>query len=158
MSDFELLSIFTACIALVISLVVWTGQRKLQREANELQRVTAELSKRQLETIEKEEAASKVANLDVQIERNGQSYALVLTNYGPSPAFQVQLTPMGVGEEELLFFPEELEAKFPIKRMFPSGRAILTARVYIGSPSSFKIRIDWLDGNGQRTEEFNVTL
>ena len=55
MSTFEVLSVLLSCLALLVSLVVWSGQRRLQKEANDLQKATAELSKRQYQMLEKQE-------------------------------------------------------------------------------------------------------
>jgi hypothetical protein len=55
MSTFEALSLVVGCLALAVSLLVWSGQRRLQREANELQRATSELAKKQAELLEKQE-------------------------------------------------------------------------------------------------------
>jgi hypothetical protein len=46
-----MLSVFLGCIATLVSLVVWFGQRKIQKEANDLQRATSELAKKQLEIL-----------------------------------------------------------------------------------------------------------
>lgn len=153
---FELLSILTACVALVISLVVWHGQRKLQREANELQRATARLSARQLELIEKEEAAAKVAHLDLRLEKQGSGHVLALTNYGPAMAHDIRLTSVGEGVEDSLLMPDELEAKFPMARLLPGTRVGLIARVYLGSPSKFLVRVEWRDGTGEKDEVVSV--
>jgi hypothetical protein len=158
MSYFELLSILTACVALAISLAVWHGQRKLQKEANELQRFTAELSRRQLESMEKEDAAAKVAHLDLQLERQGSGYVLALINYGPAAAHDVKLMPLGEGVEDSLLMHDELEAKFPVRRLLPGTRVGLMARVYLGSPSKFLVRVSWRDGIGEKTEDVGVAL
>ena len=158
MSYFELLSILTACVALVVSLVVWNGQRKLQRDANELQRATAALSQRQLELIKKEEAAAKVANLELQLKEQGGRHVLALTNYGPAIAFDVKLTPMEVGAEDSLLMPDELAAKFPAARLLSGMRIGLMASVDLGSPSKLPFRVEWRDGRGVRTEVMSVAL
>jgi hypothetical protein len=156
MTHFELLSILTACVALVISLIVWSGQRKLQREANDLQRATAELSRRQLESIEREEAAAKVANLELRLEEQGNGYVLALTNFGPEAAHDVRLISLGEGVEDSLLVQDEYEAKFPVARLLPGTRVGLTARVYLGSPSKFLFHLRWRDGTGERSEDISV--
>jgi hypothetical protein len=57
------LSIIVSCLAAVISLVVWSGQRKLTRESNDLQRATAELAKKQLELLLREEKGKNTATI-----------------------------------------------------------------------------------------------
>lgn len=158
MTDFELLSIVTACTALVVSLVVWHGQRKLQKEANDLQRATAELSRRQLATIEKDEAAAKFANLSLALEQRGKEHVLAITNFGPAIARDVRVTPLGQGIEDSLLMQDELDAKFPMPRLLPHQRVGLMAHVYLGSPSKFLMRVEWQDETGQRSEVISVAL
>lgn len=157
-SYFELLSIIVACLALVVSLVVWHGQRKLQKEANELQRATAELSRRQLATIDKEEAEAKVANLSLTLEKRGSDYVLALTNFGPAVAKEVRVAPVSESIEDSLLVQDELDAKFPRSRLLPHERIGLMARVYLGSPSKFFVRLEWNDDSGQHSEVVSVAL
>jgi hypothetical protein len=158
MTEFEILSIISSCIALIISLLVWSGQRKLQREANELQRATAELSRRQLESIKKAEDESKASNIDVSLDVRGKGHALSVTNIGPAIAQDLRVMPLGDGIEECLFFKDEIDAKFPLSRLLPGTSINLTARMYIGSPTKFQIQVTWRDGTGDRKENFNVSL
>jgi len=55
MSTFEALSLIVACIAMLVSLAVWAGQRRLQQEANDLQRTMASLAQQQSALLRKQE-------------------------------------------------------------------------------------------------------
>jgi hypothetical protein len=153
MSMFEALSLVVACLAMIVSLNVWSGQRRLQRESNELQRVTAELSKRQLELIERDETIRNTAELSVDIHRHGNGHRLVLRNIGQAEAKDVELQPLGEGIEDSLIDRDEVQAKFPVKRLRPSEEISLMAFMYLGSPLMFCIRLRWTHPDGRTQEE-----
>lgn len=46
MSEYEVLSVILSSLAALISLIVWNGQRKLQRESLDMQKATAGLAKK----------------------------------------------------------------------------------------------------------------
>lgn len=83
MSAFELLSVVLSGIAVLVSLLVWSGQRKLQREANDLQGITADLSRKQLQLIKEQEQGKFAASLSLSLVRDGKGYKLVLRNKRP---------------------------------------------------------------------------
>ncbi len=153
MSDFEVLSILVACLALVISLVTFSGQRRLQREANELQKTTAALSKRQLELIEEQERVNTEAKLSLSLVEDGRGHKLVLRNLGPAEATDVAIESLGTDSEDVLLVQQEVEAKFPLKRLRPSEEVRMIAAVYLGSPLVFKVRLRWRNGDGKQCEE-----
>ena len=67
MSYYEFLSIIISCLAALISLIVWSGQRKLTRESNDLQKATAELAKKQLDILVREEKGKNTARLALSL-------------------------------------------------------------------------------------------
>jgi hypothetical protein len=117
MSDFEALTLVLSCIAVIVSLVVWSGQRKLQREANDLQKVTAELSRKQLQLIKEQEERKITAQLGLSLVKDGKGYKLVLTNKGEADALAVDLRPTGSTVEHNFLNASELQDKLPIKRL-----------------------------------------
>lgn len=93
MSQYEILATVISCIAVLVSLISWNGQRtlqretnlqheKLQREANELQRATSELAKKQLELLNREERGKNTARLSLDLLREGNNFRFQLTNIG----------------------------------------------------------------------------
>jgi hypothetical protein len=73
LSKYEILSIALGCIATFVSLVVWFGQRKMQKEANDLQLATSELSKKQLEILLREEKGKNAARLSFDLFKDGKT-------------------------------------------------------------------------------------
>ena len=153
MSDFEILSILVACLALVISLVTFSGQRRLQREANELQKTTAALSKRQLELIEEQEHVKAEAKLSLSLVEDGRGHKLILRNLGPADATEVEIQSLGANPDDVLLVKQEVDAKFPLKRLRPSEEIRMIAAVYLGSPLVFKVLLRWRNGDGAQCEE-----
>jgi hypothetical protein len=153
MSDFEVLSILVACIALVISLVTFNGQRRLQREANELQKTTAALSKRQLELIDEQERVKTEAKLSVSLSEDGRGHKLVIRSLGPADATDVEIQSLGTTPEDVLLVKQEVDAKFPVRRLRPSEEIRMIAAVYLGSPLVFKLLLKWRNGDGSPCQE-----
>jgi hypothetical protein len=156
MSYAEIITSVIALLALVISLVVWHGQRRLQREANDLQRATAELSRRQLESLEKQEQESKVARLQLAIEPRGNGHVLSVRNFGPAIAYDVVLTPhISIGQPSP-FVHGELESKFPAAKLLPTTSIGVMANFYLDSERTLNVTVKWRDGTGLNEE--NTTL
>lgn len=153
MSEFEVLSLVVACLALIVSLAVWSGQRKLQRESNDLQKVTAELSKRQLELIDQQQRAASKAELSLSLTEQNRGRKLTLRNLGPSDAYNIELESLGTGAEDTLVVKQEIDEKFPLQRLRPTEEVRLTAAVHYGSPMVFKIKLRWEDSVGHLYEE-----
>jgi hypothetical protein len=157
MNDFEVLSVLVACLALIVSLSVWAGQRKLQREANDLQKVTAELSKRQLELIDQQEAARNQSELLFNLAEEGRSHKLLLKNLGPADAFDIEIESLGTKQEDVLLVREEIDERFPMRRLRSGETAKLNAAIYVGSSMVFRLRARWKTANGtQRQEDYTV--
>jgi hypothetical protein len=91
MSQYEILTVALACFAVLVSLIAWNGQRKLQRESNDLQRATAELAKKQLEIVLREEKGKSTARLSLSLFRDGNTYRFQLSNVGEADARDVEL-------------------------------------------------------------------
>jgi len=152
MSYAEIITACIALLALVVSLVVWHGQRKLQREANDLQRATAELSRRQLETLEKRDQESRVARLSLSIEPSGTGHVLSVCNYGPSIAYDVELEPQLQEGQTSPFVSGELENKFPASRLLPTTSIGVLAVFFLDSAPTLTVKVKWRDGTGVNEE------
>ena len=63
MTTFETLTLLAALLAVAVSLYTLHEQRKLQKEANELQRATAELAKKQIADLEEQEEKAKTISM-----------------------------------------------------------------------------------------------
>ena len=155
MSNFEALTLILSCVAVIVSLAVWNGQRKLQREANDLQRVTAELSRKQLQLI-KEQEQSKFA---LSLTKDGKGYKLVLANKGEADALAVDLRPIGTTIENNYLIASELEEKLPIKRLRSGEEVRFLAAVSMGTPIVSEFHVSWHNADGTTgMEDFSVAF
>ncbi len=152
MSLVEVITSLISLLALVISLVVWNGQRKLQREANDLQRAQDELSRRQLADLEKRDQESKVAQLHLSVEPRGTSHVLSVRNFGPSAAYDVQLIPHLADGQPSPFPIGELESKFPATKLLPTTSIGVLAGFFLDSDRTLTVTLKWRDGTGQNEE------
>ena len=153
MSTYEALSIIIACLAALVSLVVWAGQRKLQREANYLQRATSELSKKQLEILLREEKGQNTARLSFALERDGKGLRFFLRNISDVEARDIQIELLLERPEDSPIIKSDFEQKFPVKRLQSGESVSLLAALHLGSPTAFNARISWTNPSGKRVEE-----
>jgi hypothetical protein len=149
MTHYELLSILIALVAAVISLVAWFGQRKLQREANELQRSTADLAQKQLEMIEREETSRREVRLSVALERFGTSYRFLVSNVGEQEAWNVELLFLFLDPQLNPIVHSEYIEKFPVPVLHAGESVSLIAALADRSPTAYHVRLTWKDPNGK---------
>ena len=153
MTQYEALSITVSCIAAFGTLYVWFGQRKLQREANDLQRATAELAKKQLELIALDQERRSKARLRLTLEQEGRDYYFLVTNIGEVPAQNVEVRLVLENPSDSPLIAEEYAEKFPVKRLPPGGSVSLIAALAFGSPSAYEAVLKWTNPDGSSAEE-----
>jgi hypothetical protein len=153
MSHFESLSLIAACLALFVSLVTLNWQRQLQKEANELQRATAELSRKQLLLIERQEEASGRTNVSLSIQQLEVGYRLVVKNVGQVDAYDVNVLAVGDASEKLSLLEHEVRTKLPVPKLRPSEEVKLTVAIYMESPEVYLVSARWKNQNGTTSEE-----
>jgi hypothetical protein len=153
MSQFEILTLVVSCLAVILSVHTLREQRKLQREANELQRVTAELAKRQIEQLQAQEAARNRTSLAVDLYKQGNSHRLRVSNVGNADALDIRIeleVPQG---SESPLVKEELAQKFPVKRLSVGGTVFLLCGIYLDSPPSIEGVVSWSNPDGTAARE-----
>jgi hypothetical protein len=157
MSQFEILTLVVSCLAVILSVHTLWEQRKLQREANELQRVTAELAKRQLEQLEEQDAARNRAYLAVDLYKQGNSHRLRVSNVGNVDALNIRLELEVPQNSESPLAKEEYAQKFPVKRLNIGGSVSLLCGIYLDSPPCIEGVLFWSNPDGtEAREEFTA--
>lgn len=91
MTLYEMLTLFASIIAIVISAASLVRTRKLAAEQLELERITAELSRLQIKSIEEEENLKTKPQLNVAITKLGSSSHFIISNTGKGSAYMVCL-------------------------------------------------------------------
>jgi hypothetical protein len=138
----------------VVSLIVWVGQRKLQRESNDLQRATSELAKKQLEMLLREEQGKNTARLKLDLVRDGRSsFRFVITNISEVVARDVELELLLKDGEDSPIVAQEYSTKFPAKMLGPRTSISLIAALTLSSPTAFNALLRWTNADGSRTED-----
>ncbi len=154
MSAFEILSLLIPWMALVISIYTLFQHRRLQREANELQRATAKLAEKQLELLARTERERERAQLSLQLVGRQGEHLLLLRNVGAAEAVDVRIE--SVGEDSLLV-KHQIDSMFPLHYLKPGEEVRLGAAIFISSPPKHLVRVSWHDRDGTaREEEFTL--
>jgi hypothetical protein len=149
----EILTLLVACIAAIISLLTWNGQRKLQREANDLQRATSELAKKQLEILLREDKEKTMARLAFDLVRDEKSFRFRITNISTVDAHDVQMELLLDNPRDNPIIKSEYEEKLPAKKLSPGSALTLIAALHLGSPTAFNARLKWRNPDGTVTED-----
>lgn len=153
MTPYEILSVVLACIAVIVSLVVWAGQREIQRESNDLQRATSELAKKQLEILLREEQGKNTARLSLDLFRDGKACRFRITNISEVDAMDVEMEFLVNKPENSPIISSEYAEKFPAKKMPPGSSIILTAVLHFGRPTAYNALLKWANPDGSKAQE-----
>ena len=153
MTLFEALTLIAACLAMIVSLGTWWGQRKLQKEANDLQRATSELAKKQLEILLREEKGTSQARLSLSLVKDGKTFRFRITNVGDADARDVELRLLLKDEKDSPIIASEYNEKFPAKKLSPSSSVTLIAALHLGSPTAYNAVLKWTNPDGKLVED-----
>ena len=157
MSKFEVLSLIISILAVGISTISLVRTRSLAKEQLELERVTAELSRLQIESITEQKKDKAKPKFNVSLTKLGKSYNFYISNTGQGSAYNVNFELIDCEDSPL--FTSELIDIFPYQEMKPSSRIKLLASLHMNSPSKYQSKISWDDENGSKYEEiFWTTL
>lgn len=153
MTPYETLSIVLACIAAILSLIVWNGQRKLQRESNDLQRATSELAKKQLDILLREEKGENTARLAIDLFRDGNTHRFSITNISDVDARDVEMELLVKKQEDSPIIKSEYDEKFPASKLPPGSSITLIAAIHFGSPLAYNVLLKWTNPDGSKAQE-----
>jgi hypothetical protein len=149
LSIFELLTLLIACVAAFISLLAISGQRKLQREANDMQRATSKLAQKQLEILEREDKSKVEARVKLDLIKEGKNdYKFRITNISTQDARNVDLKLLLNRPSDDPIIKSEYLQKLPAKVLSPGSSVSLIAALHIGSPTAYNAILSWLNPDG----------
>lgn len=151
MSKFEILSLLISTLAAVISCVSLVRTRKLAKEQLELERVTAELSRLQIESIAEEKSDKTKPKFNVNLTKFGKSYNFYISNTGQGSAYNVDLELIDCNDSPLS--THELQDMFPHQEMKPNSRIKLMAAIHMGSPRKYQVKLTWENADGKKYDE-----
>jgi len=153
LTEYEILSVVLGCFALIVSLFVWSGQRKIQNEANNLQRAMADLAKKQLEILIREEKGKNVARLALDLFKDGKTYRFRITNISDVDAKNIQFKLLVKKPEDSPLINSDYESKFPVPMLSPGCSVSLIAAIHMGSPTAYSALLKWTNPDGNEMEE-----
>lgn len=152
--DYELLTILLSSLAAIISVVSLIRTRKIQEEQMRLEKITAELSQRQLERMAQEDKDKKKANLRVTLDHAGADSRFWIRNHGHSKAKDVWITLASEGSYNPLVAAEYSD-KIPISFLSPGGEVSLQAVLLMGDPGKYIMSAHWInEDDSQSSAEF----
>lgn len=151
MSQYELLALLLALVAVVISAISLIRTGKLQRQQSRLNEVTEELSRKQLELITKEEAVKEQALVIADLEGYGSDWRFVITNEGLSPAENVEFELIDCPKSPLV--TGDYNEKLPIPMLQPGQTVRLIAAIAQGNSLTYTARVSWTDSDGTRKKK-----
>jgi len=154
----ETLALLISCLAIIVSLVVWFGQRKLQKESNDLQRATSKLAKKQLEILNRGPEQKSKLRLDL-IEHGRNGYKFYITNVSNVDALEVDLELILHNQNSNPLITSEVNEKLPMPKLSPGSKLSLMASLTLESPETFPAILKWKNPNGENVrEQVNASL
>ncbi|MDM0025913.1 hypothetical protein [Variovorax saccharolyticus] len=153
MSFYEGLSLVVACIAVIMSLVAWTGQRKLQREANDMQRATSKLAEKQLEMLLREEEGRGKARLSADLFKDGKTHRLRIRNYSAVVARNINVEILVDDPRDDPLIDSEKLSKLPWPSLAPEAEFAMIAALTLSRPTAFNVLLRWTNPDGAAVEE-----
>jgi len=159
MTNYEFISILISGIAALIAILSLRGQRKLQTENNQLQKVTAELAKKQLDQIKVSEDEHKKARLVVGLYNERPTPKFYIINSGTTLARNIDFK-LVLDEEKLSpLIQSEVDEALPIPFLDYGDKATLIAAITDENPIAYSGVLSWTNPDGTiENKEFHARL
>ncbi|WP_435236081.1 hypothetical protein ACR30L_00385 [Psychromonas sp. PT13] len=159
MSEYEILTVILSAFAALISIIVWNGQRKLQRESLDMQKATADLAKKQLEILIKEDKIQSSARLKLELIKVGNVYRFVISNISNVEAKDVGFELLIDNPKKSPLISSDVASKLPAPKLSPGSELSLLAAIHLSSPTAYNARLTWINPNGESVvDETYVSL
>ena len=118
-----------------------------------MQRATADLAKKQLEILLREESGSDRALVALDLVRDGKNFRFIVTNISDVKAESVDLKLLVEKESDNPIIQSDYDAKFPAKVIPPGNSISLIAALHLGSPTAYNAKLSWTNPDGSQHEE-----
>lgn len=145
MTIIEQIPIWVALASLIVAVLSLVRTRVTNAKMIDLNETVAELSRKQLEVIHRDESLRerpRILTSIARVKRHNQN--LLIVNRGDGSAFNLNCVFLTHAE---LLFSDGLDA-FPISEFRPSKNIKIPLARHLGSASSFKIRLSWEERDG----------
>jgi hypothetical protein len=153
MTKYEILTLVVSLLAIIVSAVSLVRTRKIAAQQLELEKITAELSKKQLEEILKSNENALKASVEVELQSSGDNKNLIICNKGRAEAKNVSIKVLGDYDPTT---KDDFDSKIPIKSLRPGKRVSLFASGAFGTPSRYDIEVTWDNPNGEKCTDIQT--
>ena len=153
MTKYEILTLAVSLLAVIVSTISLVRTRRIAAQQLDLEKITAELSKKQLEKIIESEEDALKASVEVVLHSSGDNNELLICNNGRAEAKNVSIKVLGDYDPTV---SSDFESKIPIKSLRPGKRVSLIAVSEFGTPSSFDIEVTWENPNGEKCTDIQT--
>jgi len=154
MTKYEILTLAVSLLAIVVSVLSLVRTRKIAAQQLDLEKITAELSKKQLENIIKSEEDAMNANVNVELNPSGEVDKLVICNNGRANAKNVSIKVLGDYDPT---DRGDFESNIPITSLRPGKSvSIFFFTSEFGSPSSYNIEVTWENPSGEKCKNIQT--
>lgn len=151
MNGYEIVSLCLSGGAILISLISMRWTHKISKEQLELERITAELSTRQLQALEDELKNKTTPKFQVTISKFGKDDFFYIVNIGEATAHDVNFEIIDCNYNPLI--SDDFHEKFPCPEMKSQSKIKLFAAFGLGSPSRYQVKISWENTSGDSQNE-----
>jgi len=149
MTLYEVLTLFAALLAIVVSTVSLVRGRKIGAMQEELTRISAELAQRQLESINLENLQRSAPQLGLHMTKIGSTGYFVITNTGQGSAFNVDLELIDCTDNPLV----SASSLLPCPELKPRSTVKIMTSTHLGSPPRYQSRLTWELADGESNSE-----
>lgn len=152
----ETLTLLISLVAAAIAFVALYRTRRVAERQLKLQEIQAELAKFQHEILKREHDEKHRA--DVRLLFTNSGHSLLVENVGHGDARNITVTTDVIGDKSPLI-DSEVRGLFPLSRLRPGERVIMTVAVTLGTELPFPVAVHWEDESGdRRTEAFKLSI
>lgn len=140
-------------LAVSVSLIALLRSRQNHNQLLELEKVHAELSRRQIDEMEERKREALKAKLTVRLEKTDTDYKFVITNQGQSTASHIYFG-IEQGNEHNPLVRGDFEQKTPFPALAPNASYHLLAHIPIDIRQlTYKVSVRWNNQDGTQDRE-----
>ena len=152
----DYLTLSISLISVVIAVTSLVRTRRLAAEQLELERVTAELSAKQIAQIDAEERQRQRPDFRVDLTKLGNDHYFLVANRGDGSAFDLRFELVNCERSPLY---DDFVRMFPYAELKAESRVKVPAAIHLGSPGEYTVRLTWKERDGsEKSEDFTVYL
>ena len=153
MTTTETITSLISLLAVLVSLIALFRSRQNHAQLLELEKVHAELSRRQIDEIEERKREALKAKLTVRLEKADTDYKFIITNQGQSTASNIYFG-IEQGNEHNPLVRGDFEQKIPFPALAPNESYHLLAHIPLNIRQlTYEISIRWNNPDGTQKRE-----